>query len=86
MNVCVVTTFECTFDEFKAMFEKSMTEGGSEFLTEYELVKVNEHKSIFMGNVTDFEAMGTMMASPEAKKWDEENGCVDTVYMMQKME
>ena len=55
-------------------------------MTEYELVKVNEHKSIFMGNVTDFEAMGAMMASPEAKKWDEENGCVDTVYMMQKME
>ena len=85
MNVCVVSTFKCTFDVIEAKIKEDMASGAGDFVTEYELIKVNDHKSIFMGNVTDFEAMGAMMNSPEMKAWDEENGCVDTVYMMEKM-
>ena len=85
MNVCVVSIFECTFDVLEAKIKEDLASGAGEFVAEYELVKVNEHKSIFMAHVTDFEAMGAMMNSPEMKKWDEENGCVDTVYMLEKM-
>ncbi|MEE2789102.1 MAG: hypothetical protein VX589_17335 [Myxococcota bacterium] len=85
MNVCVVSTFTCTFDVIEAKIKADMEAHGHAFVTAYELIKVHEHKSIFMGHVTDFEAMGALMNSPEMKKWDAENGCVDTVYMMEKV-
>ena len=50
-----------------------------------ELVKVNDHKSILLMNVTDMEAMRAFMTTPEMKQWDEENGCVDIVYSMERI-
>ena len=85
MNVCIVSTFNCTFEELEAKIKSDLEGSGGQFVKEYELVKVNDHKSIFMGHITDFEAMGELMSSPEMKKWDEDNGCVDTVYMLQPM-
>ena len=85
MNVCIVSTFKCTFDVIEAKIKEDMAAGASEFCPHYELIKVNDHKSIFMAQVTDFEAMGALMSSPEMQQWDEANGCVDTVYMLQPM-
>ena len=45
MNICIVSTFSCTFEDFEAMVKES-EEAVSEFISEYELVKVNDHKSI----------------------------------------
>ena len=81
-----MTAYQCTLDEFKQTFEKSRAGGGADIISEYQLVKADEHKSIFLGHATDLEAMGAKMNSPEAKQWDEENECVDTVYMIQKVE
>ena len=36
-------------------------------------------------NVTDMEAMRAFMTTPEMKQWDEENGCVDIVYSMERI-
>ena len=85
MNVCVVSTFTCTFDVIEAKIKADLEAHGHAFVKEYELIKVSEHKSIFMAHVTDFEAMGALMNTPEMKQLDKENGCVDTVYMMEKM-
>ena len=43
MNICIVSTFSCTFEDFEAMVKES-EEAVSEFISEYELVKVNDHK------------------------------------------
>ena len=57
----------------------------SAFITDYELVKVNDHKSILLLNCMDMEAFQALMTSPEMKQWDEENGCVDIVYSMKRI-
>ena len=57
----------------------------STFITDRELVKVNDHKSILLMNCTDMEAFAAFMTSPEMKQWDEENGCVDIVYSMERL-
>ena len=36
-------------------------------------------------NVTDIEAMGAFMISPEELQWDKDNGCKYTVYGMEEM-
>ena len=76
--------FNCTFEDFEAMVKES-EEAVSEFISEYELVKVNDHKSIFMCNCSDMEAFEAMMSSPEMKEWDKENNCVDIVYSLEKI-
>ncbi|HIB06288.1 MAG TPA: hypothetical protein EYO29_00225 [Gammaproteobacteria bacterium] len=84
MNLCVVSQYNCTVDEFEAMVKEGEEET-SAFITDYELVKVNDHKSILLLNCMDMEAFQALMTSPEMKQWDEENGCVDIVYSMKRI-
>ena len=56
MNTLFISTFSCTFDEFKNdvtnLFLKDICK---EFVTEYEFVKVNDNKSHLLMNCTDLE-------------------------------
>ena len=85
MNTCIVATFDCTFEKLEARIKGDMEGEAGKFVSEYELVKVNDNKIIWLGNVADFEAMGTFMDSSENKQWDEENGVTLTAYTMKKM-
>ena len=84
MNLCIVSTYSCTFDEFSALVKES-EETFREFITEYQVVKVNDHKSIMMCHCTYMEAFEGMMTSPEMKEWDKENNYVDIVYSLEKI-
>ena len=56
MNILIISTFSCTFEEFKndvtTLFLEEMCK---EFVTDYEFVKVNEHKSHLLMNCTELE-------------------------------
>lgn len=84
MNTCIVSTFTCSFDDFKAMVEKTQSEW-SQLVDGYHIAKVDDHKSVMVMNIIDFEAMGAFMSSDEMKAWDAENGCIDNVYSMSEM-
>jgi hypothetical protein len=84
MNVCVVSEFTCTFDDFQAMVEQAEGKAGSWFRG-YELAKVNDHKSVLLLDVTDVGELASFMATPEMKQWDKDNGCVDIVYTMESV-
>ena len=64
---------------------KEKEEEISTFISDFELVKINNHKSIMLFNCTDMEAMQAFMTAAEMKQWDEENSCVDTVYSMEQI-
>ena len=84
MNTCIVSTFTCGFDDFKAMVEKTQSEW-SQLVDGYHIAKVDDHKSVMVMNIIDFEALGAFMSSDEMKAWDAENGCIDNVYFMSEM-
>ena len=84
MNLCVVSEYNCTFDEFEVVIKESEEEM-SAFVSDYKLVKVNDHKSILLINCTDMEAMQAFISTPEMKQWDEENSRVDIVYSMEQI-
>ena len=46
MNICIVSTYSCTFEDFSAVVDE-YEETFKEFITEFELVKVNDHKFNF---------------------------------------
>ena len=81
MNTLIISTFSCTFEEFKhdvtTLFLEDMCK---EFVSDYEFVKVNDHKSHLLLNCTDLEKLGTTMEDPICKEWDKKNNCMDTVY------
>ena len=49
MHICLVSTFNYDFEEFKELFELSKQVIG-EWCSEAELIKVNDHKSILLGD------------------------------------
>ena len=80
MNTLIISTFSCTFEEFKNDVTKLfLEEMCKEFVTYYEFVKVNEHKSHLLMNCTDLEKLGAVMTDPFVTEWDKKNNCKDTV-------
>ena len=66
MNVCIVSTFSCDFEEFKELFDLSNQVIG-EWCSEAELIKVNNNKSIMLADVTDFEKLKEFIRILEIK-------------------
>ena len=87
MNTLIVSTFSCSFDSFKKdVTELFLEDICKEFVTAYEFVKVDEHKSHLLMNVVDMEKLEAAMASPICVEWDKKNNCNDTVYKIELVE
>ena len=81
MNTLIISTFSCTFEEFKNEVTKLfLEEMCKDFVSDYEFVKVNENKSHLLLNCTDLEKLRAVMEDPFVKEWDKKNNCEDTVY------
>ena len=84
MNTLIISTFSCTFEEFKHdVIKLFLEEMCKDFVTDYEFVKVNEHKSHLLMSCSDLGKLGNEMESPFAKEWDEKNNCKDEVYTIE---
>ena len=84
MNLCVVSTFDCTVADFKAMVEEH-EEALRKVCSEWEIAEVNEHKAVTMMNVTDKDGFETLMTSPEFIEWNTANNCVDVIYSLEQI-
>ena len=83
MNTLIISTFSCTFEEFKNDVSGFITVMGKEVVSDYEFVQAGEHKSHLLMNVLDMNALCTEMSSDAAKEWDEKNNCKDTLYAIE---
>ena len=68
MNTLIISTFSCTFEEFKTDVTGFITAMGQEVVSEYEFVQAAEHKSHLLMNVYDMKALKAKMTSDAAKK------------------
>ena len=62
MNICIRSTFKCSFEVFKAKVMEDKSQW-SKFVDDYQIAKVDEHNSIMVMNVLDFEAMEAFMTT-----------------------
>ena len=85
MNLCVVSTFSCTSEDFKSMV-KEFDEELSGVVSEYEIAVVNDHKTVTMLNVIDMDAFTAMMSSPKMVEWDTANNNADVIYSLEKID
>ena len=86
MNLCMNGTIKSGVEILRARVEYKMgVKGGSAFCSEWHLAGLGNNKFVWLGNITDMEAMGTMLNTPEEVQWDKKNGAVYKVYSMTEM-
>ena len=71
MNTLIISTFSCTFEDFKTDVSGFISAMGKKVVSEYEFVQAGEHKSNSFMNVLDMESLEAEMASYAAKEWDQ---------------
>lgn len=85
MNLCVVSSFSCTVEDYKSMV-KDFDEEFPGVVSEYEIAVVNDHKVVTMVNVADMDGFAAMMSSPKMVEWDTANNNVDVVYALEQVD
>ena len=86
MNTLIVSTFDCSFEDFDKFVADFHEKEGYKYVEEYELIKVNEHKSHLILEVKDLEGFAAATSTPEMKAWDKENGYKDICYSLTPVE
>ena len=86
MNTLIISTFSCTFEEFKKDISGFISAMGVDVISEYEFVQAGQHKSHLLLKVLDMEALEAEMTSDAAMDWDKKNNCNDTVYAIELIE
>ena len=84
MNICVVSTFDGTTNDYMEMFNTTK-EKGAGFFTNYDIGIIREGKIALIINITDMEKFQEIMMSEEMQAWDKKFNCVDEVYSLEKM-
>ena len=84
MNVCIVSTFEGTTEDYMEMFNATK-EKGKCFMADYHIGTIREGKVMVMMQISDMEKMQEIMSSDEMKAWDKKFNCVDEVYSLERM-
>ena len=82
MKLCIISEFTCDFNAYEAMIEGNRDQV-MQFCSEMTLAKVSDHKCILVADVTDPAGLHAHMSTPEMRQWDEDNGCLDTVFLME---
>ena len=84
MNICIVTKFDCSYEEFTAM----LAEVGGEVrrcTSAWEVTKMNDNTAVGLLNVTDMGGLQKVMSSPKAQEWSATNNAVADVYALEKI-
>tara|TARA_Y100000590_G_scaffold63658_1_gene68308 strand:+ start:392 stop:676 length:285 start_codon:yes stop_codon:yes gene_type:complete len=85
VNICVVSTFDGTTDDYMEMFNATK-EKGTGFFTDYDIGIIREGKIALMIHITDMEKFQELMTSEEMRAWDTKFNCVDEVYSLEKID
>ena len=84
MNICVVSTFDGTTDDYMAMFNATK-EKAVDFFTDYDIGIIREGKITLMIHITDMQSFQELMNSEEMQVWNTKFICVDEVYSLEKI-
>ena len=85
VNICVVSTFDGTTDDYMEMFDRTK-ENAEGFFTDYDIGIIREGKVTLMIHITDMEKFQELMTSEEMQAWDTKFNCVDEVYSLEKID
>ena len=79
----IVCTFDCSFQYYEETVEQWVKEKGGGIVIDYDLVKINDHKSHSFYTVSSLEEFADMLDTERAREWDKETNCKDIVYKLE---
>ena len=89
MNICVVSNFDpdkgYNFDQFKETYTKNANPQLIDFISNWEISKMNEYKSVIKYQCSDTERLIKWLSTDGMKKCNEENGCTDKIYLLDEV-
>ena len=86
MNTLIFYNYYFYFEDFDKFVADFHEKEGHKYVEEYELIKVNDHKSHLILKVKDLEGFSAATITPEMKAWDKENGYKDICYSLTPVE
>jgi len=84
MNICVVSTFDGTTNDYMEIFNATKEKAANSF-GDYDIGVVREGKIILMIDIIDKEKFQETMTSEEMIAWNDKYNCVDEVYSLEKL-
>jgi hypothetical protein len=84
MNICVVSTFDGTTNDYMEIFNATKEKAANSF-GDYDIAVVREGKIILMIDIIDKEKFQETMTSEEMKAWNDKFNCVDEIYSLEKL-
>ena len=84
MNVCIVSTFEGTTEDYMKMFNATK-ESAQGIMQEYDLGIIREGKGMLMMQISDMNKMQEVLSSDEMHAWDDKFNSVDEIYTLDKI-
>ena len=82
----IVWTFDWSFQYYEETVRKCVKEKGEGIVIDYELVKINNHKSHTFYTVSILEEFSRMLDTEWAREWDQANNCKDILYKLELVE
>ena len=79
----IVCTFDCSFQYYKKTIQQWVKEQGEGIVIDYELVKIDDHKSHSFYTVSSLEEFSEMLNAEWARELDKANNCKDRVYKIE---
>ena len=84
MNICVVSTFDGTTNDYMEIFNATKEKAANSF-GDYDIGVVREGKIILTIDIIDKEKFQETMTSEEMKAWNDKFNCVDEIYSLEKL-
>ena len=82
----IICTFDCSFKYYEVIVEKWVKKQWGGIVLDYDLVKINDHKSHSFYTVSSLEEFAKMLDTEWAQEWDKANNCKDIVYKLELVE
>ena len=82
----IVCTFDCSFEYYEETIKNFVKEYGDGVVIDYDLNKINDHKSHSFYNVTSLEAFIEILDTPFARECDKVNNVNDIVFKIELVE
>ena len=86
VSVSLVKNINCSFQYYEETVEQWVKEQGDGIVIDYELVKINDHKSHSFYTVSSLEEFAMLLDTEWAQEWDKANNCKDIVYKLEIVE
>ena len=84
MNICIVTKFDCSYEEFTAMLAE-IGDDVRRCTSAWEVTRMHDNTAVGLLNVTDMEGLQNVMSLPKVQEWNAANKAVADVYSLEKV-